>query len=54
MAEVIKYGIMWDARVFQRGLEDIMLRQLKALDNQALEYAIGRCCEIKAEVVAAG
>ncbi len=49
MAEVIKYGIMWDAEFFS-WLED-NVEALKALDIQALEYAIGRCCEIKADVV---
>ncbi|MCH1931400.1 3-dehydroquinate synthase [Shewanella sp. A25] len=49
MAEVIKYGIMWDSEFFQ-WLED-NIEPLKNLDNQALVYAISRCCEIKAEVV---
>lgn len=49
MAEVIKYGIMWDAEFFY-WLED-NIEALKRLDTQALEYAISRCCEIKAEVV---
>lgn len=50
MAEVIKYGIIWDAEFFD-WLED-NAEKLKQLDNAALEYAISRCCEIKAEVVA--
>ncbi|VEF27883.1 3-dehydroquinate synthase [Shewanella baltica] len=49
MAEVIKYGIMWDADFFQ-WLED-NVTALKTLDAQALVYAISRCCEIKADVV---
>lgn len=49
MAEVIKYGIMWDSDFFQ-WLED-NVHSLKALDTQALVYAISRCCEIKADVV---
>ncbi|MGL5394454.1 MAG: 3-dehydroquinate synthase [Shewanella sp.] len=49
MAEVIKYGIMWDADFF-RWLEN-NVQSLKSLDTQALVYAISRCCEIKADVV---
>lgn len=49
MAEVIKYGIMWDAEFFQ-WLEN-NIEALKSLDTQALVYAISRCCEIKADVV---
>jgi len=50
MAEVIKYGIMYDAEFFT-WLED-NVAALMALDTTALTYAIFRCCEIKAEVVA--
>lgn len=49
MAEVIKYGIIWDGELFS-WLEN-NVDALKALDTQALEYVIGRCCEIKADVV---
>lgn len=50
MAEVIKYGIIYDGEFFA-WLEDNM-DALYALDEQALAYAIARCCSIKAEVVA--
>ncbi|WP_394390994.1 3-dehydroquinate synthase [Shewanella woodyi] len=50
MAEVIKYGIIWDSEFFS-WLENNVER-LKTLDDEALAYAIGRCCEIKADVVA--
>ncbi|SQH74847.1 3-dehydroquinate synthase [Shewanella benthica] len=50
MAEVIKYGIIWDGEFFQ-WLEN-NVSQLKSLDKESLEYAIGRCCDIKADVVA--
>ncbi|KFZ36216.1 3-dehydroquinate synthase [Shewanella mangrovi] len=50
MAEVIKYGIIWDVEFFA-WLEQ-HVDELKSLDPQALAYAIKRCCEIKAEVVA--
>ncbi len=41
MAEVVKYGIIWDAELFWK------LEQGSAIDAQL----IARCCEIKAEVV---
>ncbi len=50
MAEVIKYGIIYDEDFFV-WLEQHM-DELYALDEQALTYAIARCCQIKAEVVA--
>lgn len=50
MAEVIKYGIIWDADFFA-WLEQNLSR-LQQLDTEALSYAIRRCCEIKAEMVA--
>ncbi|WP_413112785.1 3-dehydroquinate synthase [Thaumasiovibrio sp. DFM-14] len=50
MAEVIKYGIIAD-RDFFVWLENNMQR-LVALEQAALSYAIHRCCQIKAEVVA--
>lgn len=50
VAEVIKYGIIYDQDFFV-WLED-NLDKLYALDEAALTYAIARCCEIKAEVVA--
>ncbi|QIZ78510.1 3-dehydroquinate synthase [Ferrimonas lipolytica] len=50
MAEVIKYGILWDGDFFA-WLEQHQA-ELKALQVDALSYAIGRCCQIKAEVVA--
>lgn len=50
MAEVIKYGIIWDSAFFS-WLEQ-QREALMARDPQALTYAIRRCCEIKAEVVA--
>ncbi|WP_165310114.1 3-dehydroquinate synthase [Vibrio ziniensis] len=50
MAEVIKYGIIYDEAFFV-WLEQHM-DELYELDEQALTYAIARCCQIKAEVVA--
>ncbi|MGC9462205.1 3-dehydroquinate synthase [Vibrio genomosp. F10] len=50
IAEVIKYGIIYDVAFFE--WLEINLDKLYALDKEALNYAISRCCEIKAEVVA--
>lgn len=50
MAEVIKYGIIWDPEFFSWLEQNI--QRMQRLDSDALAYAIRRCCEIKAEVVA--
>lgn len=49
MAEVIKYGIIYDGGFFT-WLEK-HLDAIHALDEQTITHAIYRCCEIKAEVV---
>lgn len=49
MAEVIKYGVIWDASFFEY-LETNRVKAL-ALDPEALAHIIRRSCEIKAEVV---
>lgn len=49
LAEVIKYGIIYDADLFEK-----LERHLPALarrDNKLLAEVIARCCEIKAEIV---
>ena len=49
LAEVIKYGIIQDAALFQR-----LERELPALlnlDPRRLTAVVARCCEIKAEIV---
>ncbi len=51
LAEVIKYGIIYDRPLFVR-LEKT-LEQLLARDPRILTSVIARCCEIKAEVVGA-
>ncbi|MBE4882446.1 3-dehydroquinate synthase [Enterobacter cloacae complex sp. P39RS] len=51
LAEVIKYGIILDGEFFT-WLEENMDALLR-LDGQAMAYCIRRCCELKAEVVAA-
>ncbi|WP_299080003.1 3-dehydroquinate synthase [uncultured Paraglaciecola sp.] len=50
MAEVIKYGVIYDCDFF-RWLEE-NLQAIKQQDLTALQYMISRCCEIKAEIVA--
>jgi 3-dehydroquinate synthase len=50
MAEVIKYGIIYDAAFFA-WLEDNQ-QTIKAQEPRALQTMIQRCCEIKAEIVA--
>ena len=49
LAEVIKYGIIYDAPLFARLERD--LPKLLKLHAQALAEVIARCCAIKAEVV---
>ena len=50
MAEVVKYGLIWDHEFFE-WLEANSIALLNR-DADALAYAIRRSCEIKAEVVA--
>jgi len=50
LAEVIKYGIIYDAGLFRR-LEKDMPKLLKH-DPDTLAAVVARCCQIKAEVVA--
>jgi 3-dehydroquinate synthase len=50
LAEVIKYGCVWDPLLFD-WLDKNMVKLL-ARDVDALTYAIARSCEIKATVVA--
>jgi 3-dehydroquinate synthase len=49
LAEVIKYGIIYDAALFNR-LEREMPKLLQR-DPKTLAAIVARCCEIKAEVV---
>lgn len=51
LAEVIKYGIILDGAFFNWLEEN--LDALLRLDGPAMAYCIRRCCELKAEVVAA-
>lgn len=50
LAEVIKYGVIYDATLFRRLERDLELLLDKNFD--VLAEVVSRCCEIKAEVVA--
>ena len=50
LAEVIKYGCVWDPLLFD--WLELNIDNLTRRDPAALAYAIGRSCEIKAAVVA--
>ena len=50
LAEVIKYGMIYDRGFFQY-LED-HIEEILRMKTQAVQYVVKRCCEIKAEVVA--
>lgn len=50
LAEVVKYGIIWDASLFsliEKHADDLIRRE-----PGLIERVVARCCEIKAEVVA--
>jgi 3-dehydroquinate synthase len=49
LAEVIKYGIIFDAKLFARLERD--LPEILKRNSKTLAEIIARCCEIKAEVV---
>jgi len=50
LAEVIKYGVIWDAELFS--LLEGEADRVAAREPAVLETIVKRCCEIKAEVVA--
>ncbi|MBM3837222.1 MAG: 3-dehydroquinate synthase [Verrucomicrobia bacterium] len=49
LAEVIKYGIIYDAALFRRLERD--LEKILRRDRETLSAVVARCCQIKAEVV---
>lgn len=51
LAEVVKYGVIWDAVLFGDLEENVAKLLLR--DAAFLMKVVSRCCEIKAEVVAA-
>jgi len=51
MAEVIKYGIIWDAELFAKLEETKRLDQLRYVDEELLQIILSRSCQAKAAVV---
>lgn len=51
MAEVIKYGIIWDAELFAKLEESKRLDQLRYVDEELLQIILSRSCQAKAAVV---
>ncbi len=49
LAEVIKYGVIWDEELFD--FLEAKRKKILSLDRDALTHIIKRSCEIKAEVV---
>lgn len=50
LAEVIKYGVIWDSQLFD--YLETNLELIKRRDMDCLIHIVSRCCEIKAEIVA--
>lgn len=51
MAEVIKYGIIWDAELFTQLEQSTNLTQLRYISEQLLQEILVRSCQAKAVVV---
>lgn len=51
MAEVIKYGVIWDAELFAQLEANSQLSQLSQLSPELLETIITRSCQAKVDVV---
>ncbi|MBD1899626.1 3-dehydroquinate synthase [Trichocoleus sp. DQ-A3] len=51
MAEVIKYGIIWDADLFEQMERSPYLDSLPSLDAGLLQEILARSCQAKADVV---
>lgn len=51
MAEVIKYGVIWDAELFAQMERCDRLEQLRYLDEGLLQEILRRSCQAKADVV---
>lgn len=51
MAEVIKYGIIWDAELFDKLENASRLDQLRYIDEELLSIILTRSCQAKADVV---
>jgi 3-dehydroquinate synthase len=51
MAEVIKYGVIWDAELFEQMLQSKRLDQLRYIKPDLLFAILSRCAQAKADVV---
>ena len=51
MAEVIKYGIIWDVELFAKLEESKRLDQMRYVDEELLQIILSRSCQAKAAVV---
>jgi 3-dehydroquinate synthase len=51
MAEVIKYGVIWDAELFEQMLQSKRLDQLRYINPDLLFAILSRCAQAKAEIV---
>ncbi len=51
MAEVIKYGIIWDAELFEKMEQAKRLDQLRYISDELLQEILTRSCQAKAHVV---
>jgi 3-dehydroquinate synthase len=51
MAEVIKYGVIWDRELFERLEQARRLDQYRFVGAELLEYLLTRSCQAKAHVV---
>ena len=51
MAEVIKYGVIWDAELFAQMEQSKRLDQMRYLGTDLLQTILSRSCQAKADVV---
>jgi 3-dehydroquinate synthase len=51
MAEVIKYGVIWDAELFEQMLQSKRLDQLRYIKPELLFAILSRCAQAKADIV---
>lgn len=51
IAEVIKYGIIWDAELFEQMEQSDRLDELSYLNSDLLQNILSRSCQAKADVV---
>jgi len=50
MAEVIKYGVIWDADLFAQ-MEQCAIAWINYLESSLLQEILSRSCQAKADVV---